>query len=269
MKKIYTMVAGLFLSTSVFAQAPQKMSYQAVIRNSNNVLIASKSVGMRISVLQGTATGTVAYSETQMPSTNANGLVSLEIGSGTPVTGTFAEINWSMGPYFIKTETDPTGGAAYSITGTNQLLSVPYALFSANSMPSSKPVVFGNFNNKAVNVTSDPTILGTSVMTFTKTAATTSIELQLYSRITSGIWTGVNYMNYELRIDGNTTPFATTHYAAGSSIQEYVSLNAVFTGLSAGLHTVTITAKTGTGTASNVLVDSGGFGGKIILAERY
>jgi len=135
MKKIYSIVAWLLLTASVFAQAPQKMSYQAVIRNSSNALITSTPVGMKISVLQGTSTGTVAYAETQTPSTNTNGLVSLEIGSGTPVTGTFAGINWATGPYFIKTETDPTGGTAYTIAGTNELLSVPYALFSANGTP--------------------------------------------------------------------------------------------------------------------------------------
>jgi len=130
--KIYSIVAGILITVTVFGQAPQKMSYQAVIRNSSNALVNSTAVGMRISILQGSTTGTIAYSETQNASTNANGLVSLEIGIGTPVTGTFAGINWATGPYFIKTETDPTGGTAYSITGTNQLMSVPYALFSAN-----------------------------------------------------------------------------------------------------------------------------------------
>jgi hypothetical protein len=90
---------------------------------------------MRISVLQGSPTGTAVYVETQTLSTNANGLVSLEIGTGTIVTGTFAGINWATGPYFIKTETDPTGGTAYTIAGTNELMSVPYALFSANGTP--------------------------------------------------------------------------------------------------------------------------------------
>jgi hypothetical protein len=131
MKKIYSILAGLLLTASVFAQAPQKMSYQAVIRNSSNALITSTPVGMQISILQGSSNGTAVYVETQTPSTNANGLVSLEIGTGTIVTGTFAGINWAAGPYFIKTETDPTGGTAYTIAGTNELMSVPYALFSA------------------------------------------------------------------------------------------------------------------------------------------
>ena len=140
MKKIYSLVAGLLLTASVFlpqqarAQAPQKMSYQAVIRNNSNALITSTPVGMKISILQGTASGTAVYVETQTPSTNANGLVSLEIGTGTS-TGTFSAINWAAGPYFIKTETDPTGGTNYTIAGTNELMSVPYALFSANGTP--------------------------------------------------------------------------------------------------------------------------------------
>jgi hypothetical protein len=134
-KKIYTMIAVLCFTASVFAQAPQKMSYQAVIRNSSNVLVTSTPVGMRISIIQGSMFGASVYVETQTTSTNANGLVSVEIGTGTPVTGTFAGIDWAAGPYFIKTETDPTGGTAYTIAGTNELMSVPYALFSANTGP--------------------------------------------------------------------------------------------------------------------------------------
>jgi hypothetical protein len=133
MKKIYSILAGLLLTASVFAQAPQKMSYQAVIRNTSNALITSTPVGMQISVLQGSLTGTAVYVETQTPSTNANGLVSVEIGGGTVVSGNFSTINWANGPYFIKTETDPTGGTAYTITGTNELMSVPYALNAANA----------------------------------------------------------------------------------------------------------------------------------------
>jgi hypothetical protein len=59
--------------------------------------------------------------------------VSLEIGGGTVVSGNMATINWANGPYFIKTETDPTGGSSYTITGTSQLLSAPYALYAKTS----------------------------------------------------------------------------------------------------------------------------------------
>jgi len=128
MNKIYSIIAGLLMTASVFAQVPEKMSYQAIVRNGSNTLINSTAVGMKISILQGSSNGTAVYVETQTPSTNANGLVSLEIGTGAIITGTFAAINWANGPYFIKTETDPTGGTNYTITGTSQLLSVPFAL---------------------------------------------------------------------------------------------------------------------------------------------
>ena len=136
MKKIYSIVSGILLTASVLAQAPQKMSYQAVIRNSSNALVTSTAVGMKISVLQGSATGTAVYVETQLPTTNSNGLASLEIGNGTVATGTFSSIDWANGPYFIKTETDPTGSSNYTIVGISQLLSVPYALYSGNALPS-------------------------------------------------------------------------------------------------------------------------------------
>lgn len=134
MKKIIIICAVIFMTASVFAQAPNKMSYQAVIR-SNNALVTNSAVGMRISILQTTPSGTAVYVETQTPTSNDNGLVSLEIGSGTVVSGNFTTIDWANGPYFINTETDPTGGTNYTITGTSQLLSVPYALYAATAGP--------------------------------------------------------------------------------------------------------------------------------------
>ncbi|MBL0309181.1 MAG: hypothetical protein IPP77_05750 [Bacteroidetes bacterium] len=128
MRKLSTLFLSLILLHTAFAQAPQKMSYQAVVRNASNSLVTSAAVGMRISILKSSASGTAVYVETQTPTTNANGLASLEIGTGTVVSGTFANIDWSSGLYFIKTETDPAGGTAYSVTATSQLMSVPYAL---------------------------------------------------------------------------------------------------------------------------------------------
>ncbi len=124
MKKIFTIIAGVVLAANVFAQAPQKMSYQAVIRNSDDQLVTNTQVGMQISILQGSANGTAVYVETLTPFTNANGLVSVEIGGGSG----FNMIDWANDVYFIKTETDINGGTNYTITGTSQLLSVPYAL---------------------------------------------------------------------------------------------------------------------------------------------
>lgn len=133
MKKIITICAAILITASVFAQSPEKMSYQAVVRDGSNALVTSTAVGMQISILQGSASGTAVYVETQTPTSNSNGLVSLEIGDGTVVSGDFTTIDWANGPYFIKTETDPAGGTNYTITGTSQLLSVPYALHAKNT----------------------------------------------------------------------------------------------------------------------------------------
>src|ERR1035437_6041208 len=124
MRKFYAILAALLVTVAIEAQSPQKMSYQAVIRNNSNTLVINTQIGLQISILQGSVSGTVVYTETQTPTTNANGLLSVEIGGGSG----FSTINWANGPYFIKTETDPNGGTNYTITGTSQLLSVPYAL---------------------------------------------------------------------------------------------------------------------------------------------
>ncbi|WP_395052002.1 hypothetical protein [Flavobacterium sp.] len=131
MKKVFliTIFSPLF---SAFAQAPQKMSYQAVIRNSSNALVTNTPIGMKISILQASQTGIAVYVETQTAVTNANGLVTLQIGAGIVVTGNFATISWGTNNYFIKTESDIAGGTNYSISGTSQLLSVPYALYAAS-----------------------------------------------------------------------------------------------------------------------------------------
>ena len=128
MRKLFTILLAVFLTATVWAQSPNKMSYQAVIRNSSEALVTNTTVGMQISILQGSASGTAVYVETQSPTTNANGLISIKIGDGTVQSGDFTNIEWANGPYFIKTETDPAGGTDYTITGTSQLLSVPYAL---------------------------------------------------------------------------------------------------------------------------------------------
>jgi len=113
------------------------MSYQAVIRNSDDQLVVSKQVGMKISIQKHVfgipPTYENVYVETHQPTTNENGLVSIQIGGGTVVGGNFAAIDWSDGEYYLKTETDPTGGSSYSITGKSQLLSVPYALYAKNA----------------------------------------------------------------------------------------------------------------------------------------
>ena len=112
------------------AQAPEKFTYQAVVRSASNSLVANAPVGVRVSILQGGVNGTLVYMETQTGVTNANGLITLQIGGGNVQQGAFADIDWANGPFFLKSETDPNGGSNYSITTTQQMLSVPYALYS-------------------------------------------------------------------------------------------------------------------------------------------
>ena len=131
--KIIILVSCSFPLFSALAQAPQKISYQAIIRNASNALVPNANVGMRINIFQGSATGTASYVETQNTTTNANGLATLQIGAGTTVTGVFADIPWNTGLFFIKIETDPTGGTNFTIAGTSQLTSVPYALYAEKS----------------------------------------------------------------------------------------------------------------------------------------
>ena len=123
----------MFAVAAVFAQAPQKFSYQAVVRNANNQLVVNSIVGVRVSVMQGSIFGASVYVETHTVTTNANGLLTLEVGDGTALQGSMSDINWGNGPYFLKTEMDPNGGTNYSITSTQQLLSVPYALYAAEA----------------------------------------------------------------------------------------------------------------------------------------
>jgi len=128
MKYLFPLVSILFVNT-LFAQAPPSMSYQAVVRDAAGALINTGTVSIKTSILQGSATGVTVQTETHAATTNANGLASIQIGSINPLS----VIDWSNGPYFLKTEIDPTGGSNFTISGVSQLLSVPYALYAASS----------------------------------------------------------------------------------------------------------------------------------------
>jgi uncharacterized protein (TIGR02145 family) len=162
MKNLFTFLAAALLSACIFfpertsAQAPEKMSYQAVIRNSSDVLVTNTQIGMEINIHQGSASGTVVYTETQTPTTNANGLVSIEIVGGEG----FNTIDWSAGPYFIETKTDPTGGTNYTITGTSQLLSVPYSLHAKSAETVSGGITESQISDLGlyIETETDPTV---------------------------------------------------------------------------------------------------------------
>ncbi|MFT5779803.1 MAG: hypothetical protein ACI837_002762 [Crocinitomicaceae bacterium] len=131
--RLLSIIAFVAITLTSFGQAPQAFKYQAVIRDASNAVLTTQPVGMQITILQGALPGTAVYVETFAPTTNAYGLVNLEMGSGAVVSGTFATIDWSTGPYFIEIAADVTGGVSYSVMGTSELLSVPYALYAESS----------------------------------------------------------------------------------------------------------------------------------------
>ena len=152
MKRNYTLLLLFLLATvSILAQTPEKMSYQLVLRDASNTLLTNQQVGIQISILQTTITGSAVYTETQTATTNINGLVSLEIGTGAS-SDNFSAIDWSAGPFFIKTATDASGGSNYSIIGTSQLMSVPYALYAKTA---GNDELKENTANKSTNIVTD------------------------------------------------------------------------------------------------------------------
>jgi hypothetical protein len=152
MKKLLTITA-ILLCNYLIAQVPQALNYQAVARTADGVIIPTQNIGVRFSILDGSVTGTTLYSETHTVITNSYGLFTLSIGKGTPVTSTFASINWASGTdKFLKVEIAPAGGSNYQLQGTTQLLSVPYALYAEKTR-----LLAGN---NTINITNGNTITG-------------------------------------------------------------------------------------------------------------
>jgi hypothetical protein len=119
MKKNISCFFFILISLASISQAPQKISYQAVIRDASNNLLSLKNISMRISILKGTNNGAPVYIEMQQKQTNLNGLVSLQIGAGSTLMGKMKDIDWANGPYFVLTETDPEAGFEYRIIGSS------------------------------------------------------------------------------------------------------------------------------------------------------
>jgi len=129
MKRSIILTLFIFLWMTMVAQTPQAFKYQAVARDASGNVLANKPVSFKISILSGSVSGIVVYSETHAgKTTNAFGLIDLEIGKGTVVSGTFTSIGWGNNTFYVKVEMDPAGGIAYQTMGTSPLLSVPYAL---------------------------------------------------------------------------------------------------------------------------------------------
>ena len=144
MQKLLTSLLLLF-SICAFAQAPERISYQGVARDNAGLILANQAIGLKIKLRSVSINGTVVYDETHSVSTNAFGLFNVQIGGGVVQSGTFATINWGGNTYYIETLMDATGGTSYTSLGTQQLVSVPYALHSKTSESSGT----GNGSNAA------------------------------------------------------------------------------------------------------------------------
>ena len=137
MKKHLLLVSALLFGAvlALQAQAPQAIQYQTIIRNATGEVVMNQQVGIQLTILRGPldpGPGTAVYQETHSASTNAFGLVNLQIGTGDTggTLNDFSGVDWSMGPYFLEVGLDLTGGSSYTVMGRTQLLSVPYALYA-------------------------------------------------------------------------------------------------------------------------------------------
>ena len=203
MRKLIPLLVAVLLTATVWAQAPQKMSYQAVIRDGGGLLVTNQVIGMEINIRQGSQAGTIVYTETQTPTTNENGLVSIEIGGGT----SFNTINWATSTYYIETKTAVVAPlTTYTITGVSQLLSVPYALFAktaesiTGTITETDPIYIGS---QAVNITAND-ITKLSNLSGTNTgdqdlsglATTTSVSTALNLKVDKETGKGLSTNDY-------------------------------------------------------------------------
>ena len=146
-----------------FAQTPEGINYQAVIRNTSGALVTNANMAIRIQIKQNSATGTVVYAERQSVLSSQYGLVNFVIGQGTVLSGTFANINWSTGNYWVSLGVDFSNGTNYVDYGSQRLMSVPYAMYAktagaqlnqwryGSGVPAGTLGVFGDFYLNTTN----------------------------------------------------------------------------------------------------------------------
>jgi trimeric autotransporter adhesin len=201
--KTFLLLIAICNLQTAFSQAPQKMSYQAIIRNSSNVLIANTSVTIKVSIFLGQNSAPAVYSEVHLVATNYNGLATFEIGTGTVLSGSFSAIDWANGVYYVKTETDPTAGTNYTIVGVSQLTSVPYALSSLdNKWANSANGISYNAGNVAIGSSTPNNFFFSDTSKFLQinnpSSATTSdakLVLSTSSTASSGSIGGIVFAN--------------------------------------------------------------------------
>lgn len=163
MKRILNLLILVLMANIAMAQAPQGIPYQAVARNSSGAILASTAISVRFTIRDSAVTGAIKYRETFSVTTTSQGMFSINVGHGTPVTGTFTGINWGANAKFMQVEMDPAGGSSYIDMGTTQMMSVPYALYAANTTasPANNNLTIGmNYGGGKVAYILQPTDIG-------------------------------------------------------------------------------------------------------------
>ena len=194
MKKLFfTLLTSISLFS--FAQAPQEISYQGVARSSSGTVLPNQNIGIKLDLHQGSVAGSIVFSENHSKTTNAFGLFTLGIGSSN--TSGFTAINWANGPYFLEVSMDPTGGTSYTSVGTQQFMSVPYALYAQT----------------AGNASSTPTITINAPNTVTSAGGSYTINVPASTTYTAG--TGIDITG---GVISNTATAVTPTITGGNNI---------------------------------------------------
>ena len=202
---LLVLLAGM---TAVFAQ-PQKMTYQAVVRNSNNELVANSTVGIRVTIVEDVPNGPIIYRETHVAQTNANGLVSIVIGTGVhPYTVNLSDVQWARHDHYFQVEIDPQGGTNYTVVGTQQLVSVPYSFHSGSA------VVAGKSDTAAYAVNAN---IANTANTATMASMANTANMATYADTAYFLVNAQNSDTAKFAYNSDTAVYANTAYSSNIS----------------------------------------------------